>query len=87
MKFILNNQETTVEAEEGRSLLDLALIARINPPYSCLEGNCRSCLAVIEFGDVGGDVPEDKDEKNVVRTCQAVPRSELVVANYDKVAR
>ena len=83
VKFILNNQETIVDAEEGRSLLDLALIARINPPYSCLEGNCRSCLAMIEVGEVS----EDKDETKLVRTCQAVPRSELVVANYDKVAR
>ena len=80
IKFINADRETEVEAEEGRSLLDIALIARVDPPYSCLEGSCGTCRAFIEVGET----TEDSSESRVVRTCQAIPRSDFIVVNYDK---
>lgn len=71
VKFIWHGQETVVDAEEGRTILDLALIARISPPYECMEGNCGTCEAITESGER-------------VRTCQAVPKSDLQVIDYDK---
>ncbi len=81
IKFVVDGVETEVEAESGRSLLDIALIARLQPPYSCLEGNCGTCEAVIE----SGKTTEDKIGSVTVRTCQAVPRSDSLTVNYDKV--
>ncbi|AHZ83720.1 2Fe-2S iron-sulfur cluster binding domain-containing protein [Bdellovibrio bacteriovorus] len=80
IKYILKGQEYEVEAESGRTLLDVALIARLNPPYSCMEGNCGTCEALIEEGLTS----ENKEVSRVVRTCQAVPSSEFVIVNYDK---
>ncbi|HWU43825.1 MAG TPA: 2Fe-2S iron-sulfur cluster binding domain-containing protein [Bdellovibrio sp.] len=80
IKFVIHGKEIEVEGESGRTLLDIALIAKINPPYSCLEGNCRTCEAVIEQGETS----EDHPGLQVVRTCQAVPKSETLVVNYDK---
>ncbi|MBO9666388.1 MAG: 2Fe-2S iron-sulfur cluster binding domain-containing protein [Bdellovibrio sp.] len=78
--YILNGQKTEVQAEEGHTLLDTALIAKIPAPYSCMEGSCGSCEAVIEEGRTS----EDQENTQIVRTCQALPKSEFVVVNYDK---
>lgn len=80
IKFINAGTETEVDMEEGRSLLDMALIARIDPPYSCLEGSCGTCRALIEKGVTS----ENTEMSRVVRTCQAIPRSDFLVVNYDK---
>lgn len=81
VKYILRGQEIVVEGESGRTLLDLALISRLNPPYSCLEGSCGACEAWIEAGTTS----ENPEGSRVVRTCQAQPSSEWVIVNYDKV--
>lgn len=71
VKFIWQGKETTVEAEEGRTFLDLALMAGISPPYSCTEGHCGTCEAITETG-------------SVIRTCQSLPKSDFEVIDYDK---
>lgn len=71
VKFIWQGQETTVDVEEGRTILDLALMARISPPYNCTEGHCGTCEAITDTGER-------------IRTCQAVPRSDFQVIDYDK---
>ncbi|KYG70391.1 hypothetical protein AZI85_00070 [Bdellovibrio bacteriovorus] len=80
VKFIIEGKGTEVIAEEGRTLLDLALIAQINPPYSCMEGTCGTCEALVEEGKTSADA----EGTQIIRTCQAVPWSEYVVVNYDK---
>ncbi|WP_291515566.1 2Fe-2S iron-sulfur cluster binding domain-containing protein [Bdellovibrio sp. ArHS] len=80
VKFIIGDQTTEVVAEEGRTLLDLALIAQLTPPYSCMEGRCGTCEALIEEGKTSQDV----EGARIVRTCQAVPWSDYVVVNYNK---
>lgn len=71
VKFIWQGKETTVEAEEGRTYLDLALIAQISPPYSCMEGRCGTCEAITQSGET-------------IRTCQSLPKSDFEVIDYDK---
>ncbi|UXR64302.1 2Fe-2S iron-sulfur cluster binding domain-containing protein [Bdellovibrio bacteriovorus] len=78
--YIIRENKIEVEGEAGRSLLDIALINHLNPPYSCMEGHCGTCEAVIEEGST----TEDQEGSRVVRTCQAQPSSEWVIVNYDK---
>ena len=80
VQFIIQGKSTEVDVEEGRTLLDAALMARLSPPYSCMEGSCGTCEASIEVGATS----EDKADSSVVRTCQALPQSDYVVVNYDK---
>ncbi|WP_374075483.1 2Fe-2S iron-sulfur cluster binding domain-containing protein [Bdellovibrio bacteriovorus] len=80
IKYVIGGKEVEIAGESGRTLLDMALIAKLNPPYSCLEGTCGTCEAMIEQGKTS----EDKEETHIVRTCQALPWSEYVVVNYDK---
>ncbi|MFS4459470.1 2Fe-2S iron-sulfur cluster binding domain-containing protein [Bdellovibrio sp. HCB2-146] len=74
VKFIWQGQETEVEAEEGHTFLDIALIAKISPPYSCTEGHCGTCEAILDNGER-------------VRTCQTLPRSDFHIIDYDKAQR
>jgi len=70
--------------EEGHTLLDGALIAKIDPPFSCLEGVCGTCEARIESGevrDVLGSAAEGYPDR--VKTCQTFPKSSLVIVDYD----
>lgn len=82
--YTINNVETEVELESGRTLLDGALISQLNPPYSCLEGVCSTCEAVVEKGEVNVRSGCETDEHpRRVKTCQTFPKSSFVKINYD----
>lgn len=84
--FIINGQEHHCSMGEFESVLEAALKAQINPPYSCLEGVCGSCSALLEQGEVDsieGRV-SDKDKDRTIRTCMAQPKSKFLRINYDK---
>lgn len=71
IRFIVADQTKEIEYEEGRSLLDMALIAGLQPPYSCMEGHCGTCEALVNG--------------KRVRTCQTVPSSVVnIVVDYNK---
>lgn len=82
--YIINKKETEIDLESDRTLLDGAIMHKLDPPYSCLEGACSACEARIELGDVkdhsGDDTSEDPKR---VKTCQSFPKSSLVKVNYD----
>jgi CDP-4-dehydro-6-deoxyglucose reductase len=73
-----------VEADE--SVLDAARRAGLALPYSCLSGVCGSCKATLIAGDCHypHNPPSALNAAEVARhqvlLCQAVPRSDLVIA-------
>ncbi|MEK6774388.1 MAG: 2Fe-2S iron-sulfur cluster binding domain-containing protein [Bdellovibrionota bacterium] len=71
--YTINKKTTEIELESGRTLLDGALINKLDPPFSCLEGVCASCEALVKEGEV--------EER--VKTCQTFPKSSFVTVNYD----
>jgi ferredoxin len=86
--FTLNGHEHEVKMSAEESLLEAALKARLNPPYSCLEGVCATCSAWLEQGEVRmaeGDLDERARDR-VFRTCQAQPKSKFLRVNYDKIS-
>lgn len=59
------------QVQEGRTLLDLALLVGVPAPYDCMEGSCGSCEALVNG--------------KLVRTCQTLPSSEDdTVCDYNK---
>ncbi len=75
IEVTLNGQTTEIPYEKGDSLLDAALKASLNAPYSCMDGMCTACLAQVQKGEV--DFPtdtalDDADFKTgKILTCQA----------------
>lgn len=71
----------------NETILDAALNAGGDPPYSCLVAACSTCRAMVKTGNIemkDRDALSDKDiSKGFVLTCQSMPRSKKIVLDYD----
>ncbi|MFC5497667.1 FAD-binding oxidoreductase [Caenimonas terrae] len=63
---------------EGENLLDAALKAGIEMPYSCRKGVCGNCAGGIESGQVKCP-PSDVAGAGQVLFCQCLPASDLAI--------
>lgn len=84
----LDGTTTMVElGYHGESILDAALSNGADLPFACKGGVCATCRCKVEEGEVEMDVNYslEKDEvaRGFVLACQAHPRSEHVVINFD----
>ena len=72
----------------GDTVLDAALAAGIDAPYSCKNGMCSTCRARVTSGTAAMDVNFSLDEREVaagyVLTCQARPTSAEVTVDFDQ---
>ena len=82
---------TTFEMDlpyNGDSILDAALKVGADLPFACKGGVCCTCRAKVTEGDVEMEVnyalEPDEVERGFVLTCQAHPRSERVVVDFDQ---
>jgi len=71
------------QTEAGETLLEAALRQNIGLPYGCRNGQCGSCIATLDSGEVG--YPSGKTEAlqgqavKACLTCQAVPLTDCVL--------
>ena len=69
------------------SILEAALRNRPDAPYACKGGVCGTCRCRIVEGEVAMDhsyaLEEDEVDAGVVLACQAHPRSERIVLDFD----
>lgn len=75
-------------AYNGETILDAALKAGADLPFACKGGVCCTCRAKVTEGDVEMEVnyalePEEV-KRGYVLTCQAHPRSERVIVDFDQ---
>jgi len=52
IKLTFNSQEYDLEVVKGKSILESALDANIELPYSCQTGTCNTCMARLRRGQV-----------------------------------
>lgn len=73
---------------DGDNILDAALGKGADLPFSCKGGVCCTCRAKLVEGEVDMDVnyslEPDEVERGFILTCQAHPRSEKVVVDFDQ---
>lgn len=71
----------------GDSILDAALKSGADLPYACKGGVCCTCRAKVVEGQVDMEVnyalEPDEIAKGFVLTCQAHPKSDRVVIDFD----
>ena len=84
----LDGAETTLQIHSsGDTILDAALQAGVDAPYSCAGGACGTCKAKVLLGRAVMDQNHVLDAEQVadgyVLTCQAHPVSEEVRVDYD----
>jgi ring-1,2-phenylacetyl-CoA epoxidase subunit PaaE len=71
----------------GDNILEAAVAAGADAPFSCKGGVCCTCKAMLMDGEVEMDVvyglEPDEIEDGYILTCQSHPRSETVLVDYD----
>lgn len=83
----LSGAHKTVEYHAGDTVLETARRGGLNPPFSCEQGNCATCMAHLDAGEVrmranNALTPEEIDDGWVL-TCQSLPTTPEVVVDYD----
>lgn len=80
VEVLLDGETHTLRCSGTETLLEAALKAGLNAPYSCQAGMCASCMCQVVEGSVHlrhNDVLDKKDlAKAWTLACQAVPTSE-----------
>jgi ring-1,2-phenylacetyl-CoA epoxidase subunit PaaE len=73
----------------GGHVVDAALAAGIRVPYSCKGGMCCTCRARLVEGQVEMTLNYSLEpweiERGFILTCQAVPKSDRLVVDYDQM--
>ena len=74
LSIVIDGMTTVVEVAEDKSILDAALDAGMDAPYSCMGGVCCTCRAKMVSGqtemDVNYALEPDEVEAGFVLTCQ-----------------
>lgn len=83
-----NGREVTFElTADGENVLDGALSAGLDLPFSCRGGVCATCKARLLQGQVDMDLnhvlTSDEVAQGLVLTCQSHPISDRVVIDFD----
>ena len=72
----------------GQSILDAAIEAKLDAPYSCKAGVCSTCRCKVLEGEMEMAVNHALEDYEVragyVLSCQATPLTDRVVVTYDE---
>jgi ferredoxin-NADP reductase len=84
----IDRRKHALPYEPGDTILGTARRAGLKPPFACQSGNCASCMAFLEAGQVtmrvNNALNADEVEEGWVLTCQSIPTSREVVVDYDR---
>ena len=73
----------------GDTILDAAMEAGADVPFSCKGGVCCVCKAKVLEGDVAMDqnfsLSDDEVSQGFILACQAHPKSDNVVVDFDEI--
>ncbi len=83
----LAGRSTTLPVPLDRDVLHEVMRVRPDVPYGCTNGMCGTCRAKVRDGSVEMDhcyaLDQAELDAGFVLTCQAQPRSDVVVLDYD----
>lgn len=82
-QITIANTGTTIDCAAEQTVLQAAIAAGVDYPYTCATGNCAACISEIHTGDVSLlpysdnalSVAQRADGK--VLACRARPRSDV----------
>lgn len=86
VQIILDGSEYTVSVPPDTVILDAAIKADVDPPYSCKSGICTTCRAKLYSGKVKMDEREGLSDSEIddgyILTCQSHPLTDDVKIEY-----
>lgn len=85
--LLLDGEEQDLRVPAGETVLDAALRARVEVPYSCAGGACGTCRALVLDGEAHMEQNQALDDSEVtegyVLTCQSRPTTARLRIDYD----
>jgi len=86
--MIIDDEESVISVDsDGESVLEAGLMDDLDLPFACKGGVCCTCKCQVKEGKVEMDVnyalDDDEVEDGYVLACQAHPRTEKVVLDFD----
>lgn len=86
---MVDDEETTFEMSPLTTVLDAALKAGVDAPYSCQGGICSSCMARVKKGGAvmkkNAILTDGEIADGLILTCQAHPTTPELYVDYDDV--
>ncbi|MCK9481327.1 MAG: ferredoxin--NADP reductase [Bacteroidia bacterium] len=87
VKISLYGKTTEIEVKENQTILDAAISAGLQPPYSCTVGVCTTCRAKVLKGHVEmmerEGLSDSEIDEGYVLTCQSLPRASEIEIVYE----
>ena len=84
---LLSGTAHSIEYQEGETILQAALRAELDVPYSCQDGYCSCCMAKLREGEVFMATHEALTDAEInegwVLTCQAKPTTQVCEVEYE----
>jgi ring-1,2-phenylacetyl-CoA epoxidase subunit PaaE len=88
LEVVLDGKTHSLSMARSEHVLDVALDAGMDLPYSCRGGVCCTCRAKVLEGRVEMEknftLEQWEIDKGFVLTCQSKPLTEKVVVSYDE---
>lgn len=86
-KVHLDGRTVEVVVPANKSILDVLIEQKLDPPYSCTSGACSTCMAKVLSGSVKMEVcyalDDDEVKEGYILSCQAHPTSKEVEVTFD----
>ena len=86
--IILDGDEYAATINKGDVVLQVALDAGIDAPYSCRGGMCSTCRAKVTEGKAGMKInsalTDGEVDEGYILTCQAFPLTPTITVDYDE---
>ncbi|MCW3476970.1 1,2-phenylacetyl-CoA epoxidase subunit PaaE [Limobrevibacterium gyesilva] len=86
---IHDGKATDIPLAEGEAILDAAMRAGLDLPWSCRGGMCSTCRAKLQEGEVAMDqnfaLEPWETDAGYILTCQSHPTTKHVTVDYDHV--
>lgn len=88
LTVMIDGKSHEMAMRSDQHVLDVALSAGLDLPYSCKAGVCCTCRAKVLEGSVSMDknftLEEDEMAQGFVLSCQARPTTDKLVVSYDE---
>jgi len=89
VKITLDDEEHDIKVHsDGEVILDAALNAGLDAPFSCKGGVCTACRAKVTKGSVKMDsnfaLTDGEIEEGFILTCQSHPKSAEIELSFDE---